>query len=208
MELIRTSTPGSAGNSMGLRGVYPGTMGCGGPRPSNHHGMDAPCCARCNVIRKQVQMLPSFSQEGRHDDPSGYALPNIGSYTENATTLEYLDRLAISGIIRDDVFSCCVISLCGGRPNIFIPAGGPGLGRYNVSECVRLQLELWEEMGLSDEITSANIGRTHNGVPIIVPVETTVQTRRPSSDVQHFIEPPSPVRLSSHEEVMKLLFRR
>jgi hypothetical protein len=153
-------------------------------------------------------MLPSFSQEGRHDDPSGYALPNIGSYTENATTLEYLDRLAISGIIRDDVFSCCVISLCGGRPNIFIPAGGPGLGRYNVSECVRLQLELWEEMGLSDEITSANIGRTHNGVPIIVPVETTVQTRRPSSDVQHFIEPPSPVRLSSHEEVMKLLFRR
>jgi hypothetical protein len=110
---------------------------------------------------------------------------------------EYLQRLSDSGIIKDDVFSCSMISTCGKEASIFIPSAESSLVADNVSECIELQLKLWKEMGFSGKVTHANIGVTYNGIPIIVPNNTSKRHSKSQKD-----------QAPEHMQVMRLLFRR
>lgn len=151
---------------MGVRGIQPKTTLCRGPALSKDRGLDTMCCARCNVLRQQLCRMPRsdvlYSAE-------------IGSFIYNDLALEYLSLLESRGIIRENIYTCCAVSMCDDAPIVFVPPGKTKLVDDNVHEIVKQQMMLWKEMGLVGRITCANVGYTHGGMPVILPGNETVR---------------------------------
>jgi len=148
MEYTRTTTTNDSTIISALRGIQPKTDECCGPYLSQDRGMDAMCCARCNVLRQQIY-------RGR------------GTFIWNPVASDYLKALAERHPTLS-LLSCCIVSTCN-EQLIYLPVSQSELTMENVFFFIKQQMLLWKEMGIVGDILNAGVGHTKNGLPVITP---------------------------------------